>query len=114
MSNTNSNLQITYRHLPPSEAVSSKIQQRYQKLQQFCDRIIHCQVIVEAPHQNHQKGNLYVVRIILTLPQKELVVGQDSNRDRSHENAYVAIRDAFDVAERQLKRYTEQQASFTQ
>lgn len=112
MSNTNSNLQITYRHLAPSEAVSAKIQQRYQKLQQFCDRIIHCQVIVEAPHQNHHKGNLYTVKIILTLPQKELVVGQDSSRDRSHENAYIAIRDAFDVAERQLKRYAEQAASF--
>lgn len=60
--------------------------------------------MVEAPHQHHRQGNIYHVRINLTLPGEELVIDRAS-QNQSHENLYVAIRDAFAVAQRQLKNY---------
>ena len=43
--------QITFRDIPPSEAVEAKIRQKVEKLNRFYDRIISCRVIIEVPHQ---------------------------------------------------------------
>ena len=39
-------------------------------------------------------------------PSKEVRVNQEQHDNHAHENLYVAIRDAFNAAERQLKRST--------
>jgi ribosomal subunit interface protein len=96
-------LQITFRNLEHSDAIEAKIRQCAAKLDKFCDRIISCQVVVEAPHRHHHKGNLYHIRLNLTLPQGEVVIKRDPAQDHAHEDVYVAIRDAFAAAERQLK-----------
>ena len=104
-------LQITYRGFPPSEAIAAKIRQQVEKLHQFSDRITSCQVMVETPHQHHRQGNIYHVRINLTLPGKELVIARNSSQNHAHEDLYVAIRDAFAAAQRQLKHYAAVQKS---
>lgn len=101
-------LQITFRNLPHSGAIASRINQQFAKLQRYCDRIINCQVVVEIPHQHHFKGNSYHIRINLTLPGDKLVINRDSSNN-FNENAYIAIRDAFDAARRKIKQYTELQ-----
>jgi ribosome-associated translation inhibitor RaiA len=88
-------LKITFRDFPPSEAIAAKIQQQFTKLHRFCDRIISCQVAIEAPHQNHHKGKIYHVRINLSIPQGNIAINRDSEPNHAHENPYVAIRDAF-------------------
>lgn len=103
-------LQITYRDFPPSDAIAAKIQQQVAKLEHFSNRITNCRVVVEAPHQHHRQGNLYHVRISLSLPGKELAIA-NSSKNHAHEDIYVAIRDAFAAAERQLKRYAAVQKS---
>jgi ribosomal subunit interface protein len=101
-------LQITFRNLPPSEAIASRINQQFAKLYRFCDHIINCQVVVEIPHQHHHKGNPYHIRIKLTLPGEELIINQDSS-DKLHKNVYVAIREAFDAAQQKVKRFADVQ-----
>ncbi len=98
-------LQITCRDFPLSEAIEAKIRQQVGKLQRFSDRITSCRVVVEAPHQNHRQGNIYHVRIHLTLPGKELAIDRSSGQNHAHEDLYVAIRDAFNAAQRQLQNY---------
>ena len=39
------------------------------------------------------------------MPGEELIVNQDAS-NRSPENAYIAIRDAFNAARRELKEYS--------
>jgi cold shock CspA family protein len=46
---------------------------------------------------------LYRTRIEVTVPQGEVVVTRESPQDHAHEDAYVAVRDAFDAAIRQLE-----------
>ena len=43
------------------------------------------------------------VRIDLTVPGEEIVIGREPGHDHAHEDVYVAIRDAFDAAKRQLQ-----------
>ena len=98
-------LQISFRDFPPSEAIETKIRQQAEKLNRFHDRIISCRVVVEAPHRHHRQGNIYHVRIDLTVPQGELVINRNPSQNHAHEDLYVAIRDAFAAARRRLQSY---------
>lgn len=98
-------LQITFRDMPASDPIEERIRERASKLERFHDRITGCKVVVSAPHRHQHKGNLYSVTIDLTVPGGEVVVNNDSSDKQSHEDVYVAIRDAFDAAERQLESF---------
>ena len=102
-------LQITFRHMDPSEAVESKIRERAEKLKKFYDRIMGCHVVVEAPHKHRHKGGLYWVHLDITVPDGELVVNRNPRQRSSHEDVYVAIRDTFDAARRRLEDYARRQ-----
>jgi len=101
-------LQITFRNLDRSPAIEADIEEKANKLDQFFEHIMRCRVVVEADHKHHQKGNLYHVRIDITVPGHELVVKRDPKEHQAHEDVYVAIRDAFDAAKRQLEDYARQ------
>ncbi len=96
-------LQITFRGMDPSEAVADRIRERVERLEQFFDRVIGCRVTVEAPHHHHRKGRIYAVRVDVHVPGAELVVDHAHHERHDHEDVYVALRDAFDAAERQLE-----------
>lgn len=97
-------LQITFRETEdPTGAISAKIRERVEKLDKLYNNLIGCQVVVEAPHHTHHRGNLYKVRINLSVPGHKLVVTSDSKHDHSHEDVYVAVRDSFNSITRQLE-----------
>jgi ribosomal subunit interface protein len=96
-------LQITFKEVPSSPALEACIREHAAELDRYHDGIGHCRVVVERPHRHQRQGNLYAVRIDLTIPGHELVVGHESSQDHAHEDVYVAIRDAFDAARRQLQ-----------
>lgn len=98
-------LQITFRNMHPSQAVENAVREKAQKLERFHDRILGCRVMVEAPHRQHHKGNLYHVRVDLTVPDDELVVSREAPKHHAHEDVYVALRDTFEALLRQLKEY---------
>lgn len=93
-------LQITARNMSLSEAAEANIRSKAERLDDFCDCIMRCHVIVEAPHRHQRKGVLYNVCIDLTVPGSEIVIRREANED-----VYVAIRDAFDAAKRKLQDY---------
>ncbi len=93
-------LQITIRGVEQSEALEQHIRDKAKKLDEFFNHVMSCRVVVEVPHKHHQQGKLYNVRIDIGVAGGEIVV----NRDRA-EDIYVALRDAFDAAKRQLEDY---------
>jgi len=102
-------LQITFRYMEPSAAIEARVRDRADKLERFYDRIMGCRVVVEAPHRHHHQGKLYHVRIDLTVPNGEVVVSREPAEHHAHEDVYVAIRDAFDAAQRRLADYARRQ-----
>ena len=96
-------LQITFRHMESSDAVTARIRERAGELERFFDRIMSCRVVVECRHPRRQQGNLFHVRVDLKGPGREIVVGRDPAAHHAHEDVYVAIRDAFDAARRVLE-----------
>jgi ribosomal subunit interface protein len=93
-------LQITIRGIEHSEALETHIRDKVNKLEEFFARIMSCRVVVEVPHKHHHQGKQFNVRVDLGVPGSEIVV----NRDHA-EDVYVALRDAFDAAKRQLEEY---------
>ena len=96
-------LQITFQNMEPSPAVEARIREKALKLDRFHDHIMACRVVVEPLGQHHHHGNLYQIRIDITVPGNEVVVSRDSGLNHAHEDIYVAIRDAFNAARRQLE-----------
>ena len=101
-------LQITFRNMEHSDAVEAKIREKAAKLEKFAEHMTSCRVIIEAPHQHHHQGQLFNVKIDITLPGKEIIADRHPDQHHAHEDAYVAIRDAFDAARRQLEDYVRQ------
>jgi ribosomal subunit interface protein len=98
-------LQITFRGIPHSDAVEARIREKVSKLDRFHSHIMSCKVAVEAEHHRHHQGNQYHIRIDLTTPRKELVISREHHDKKAYEDIYVAIRDAFNAAIRQLEDY---------
>jgi len=98
-------LQITFHGIPHSDAVEAKIREKAGKLDRFHSHIMGCRVAVEAEHHHHHQGNQYHIRIDITTPRKELVISREHHDKKAHEDIYVAIRDAFNAATRQLEDY---------
>ena len=96
-------LQVSFRNMDPSAAVEARVREKAEKLEQYYGRLTHLRVLVEAPERRHHKGNLFHVRIELGLPGKDLVVSRHPKNKHAHEDVYVAVRDAFNAARRQLE-----------
>ncbi len=96
-------LQISFIGMEPSVALEARARQKTEKLEHLFDRIVSCQVVIEAPHRHHHQGKCYDVRIRLRVPGREIDVSRSGPQDQTHEDPYVALRDAFDAAARQLE-----------
>lgn len=94
---------ITLRDIPHSDAVETRIRQKVEKLGQFYDNIIGCDVVVEYSQNAKHQGKLHNVRINISVPGKELVANH-----KEAEDIYVALRDAFAGARRQLEEFSRQ------
>lgn len=98
-------LQVTFRNMDRSLALEADIAEKASKLDQFCDHLMSCRVVVEAGHKHHHQGNLFGVSIQVSVPGRDLVVSRNPTEDHAHEDAYVAVRDAFDAMRRRLEEF---------
>lgn len=95
--------QIVFHNLDQSDAIIDAVNKRIEKLRRFSSDILGGRVVLDSPHNNHHKGKVYSVALELHTPSKPVMVTQDQHDNHAHEDLYVAIRDAFNAAERQLK-----------
>jgi cold shock CspA family protein/ribosome-associated translation inhibitor RaiA len=98
-------LEIVFRHMDASPALEARIRKLAARLDRLSSRIMRCRVTVEAPHQHHHQGNLFDVRIDITAPNAQFSIQRASPYDHSHEDPYVALRDAFRATRRKLQDY---------
>jgi cold shock CspA family protein len=98
-------LQIAFEGgLEPSDALKARIEKEVAKLERRCDGIMSVRVAVIGRGQHHRHGGLYGVRLQITTPRdEEMVVDRNPPADHAHEDAFVAIRDAFAAARRRLQ-----------
>jgi cold shock CspA family protein/ribosome-associated translation inhibitor RaiA len=118
---------VTFRGVTRTEALDADISTRLRKLETYYAGIMNCRVLVEFVQRHHEAGNRYHVRIDLTVPGEEIVVSHEAGlhataqdvaterlskaaeSDPVRKYARVAIREAFDIARRQLQDYARRQ-----
>jgi len=101
-------IEITFTHMDVSPTVEAKIRNRIAKLETLFDGITNVHVAVAAPHKRAGSGNIYDVHLAVHVPGTELVVNERPGKTEAHTDVYVAVRDAFNAIERQLKRWKDQ------
>lgn len=94
---------VTFQGLPSSAALQADIEQHALRLERFAPHLLDCHVTVRRSEDRHHKGNRYLVHVRVTLPGGEFEAGHTAEPDHSHEDPYVAVRDAFDALRRQLE-----------
>ena len=97
-------IQVTFRGMAPSPALEEAIRERAAKLERFHPRVLSCRAVVEEAARHKQQGKQFVVRLDIKLAGAEVAI----NRDHS-EDPFVAVRDAFDAARRQLEDHARRQ-----
>ena len=114
---------VVFRNMRRRVSAEARIRERAQALGDLYDRLERCRVVVEVPHRHHEAGNHYQLRVELAVPGRDIVVDHDSSRRArradatvprkstetgvEHRRLQVAVQDAFDAAERRLKRLVE-------
>lgn len=97
--------EISYRDFEPSEELKVRVEEEIERLERFYDRITSCRVVVEQPHRRRRSGNLFHVRIDVTVPGRELVVSRDPGDDEARRDPVVAVEQAFAAIQRQLEEH---------
>ena len=97
-------VEISSRNIELSGEMESLIREKVKKLENFYNGMIGCRIMVDVPHRRRQKGDQFNVRIDMTVPGGELVVKKEYQED-----LHVAVTNAFNAAERQLKEFAERQ-----
>lgn len=102
-------LRITFRDMPPSDALETYVRERASKLERFYDRITSCQVTIEMPHRHQHTSPHFRVAVDMAVPGGQVVVSRSPGDDPENHDAYAAIDQAFDQAVRRLQDYARQQ-----
>ena len=105
--------QIVFHNIDQTQALTEAVRKRLQKLTRFCDQILEGRVVLDSPHNHHHKGKVYSVGIEIHSPAGKVRVHRGQHDNHTHEDLYVTIRDAFNVAERQLKAASEKHRIIT-
>jgi ribosome-associated translation inhibitor RaiA len=100
-------LDLTFRDMEPSDAVTAAIQHALDHLSAVFSRIQRCSVVVERPHQSKRHGQGFHIRLEIVVPDRVINVARDPGHGDDHVNVYVAINDAFHAARRQLHDHAE-------
>ncbi len=97
--------QIRFLNMPVSMAAEKEVRKKIDRLETFFPKITTCRVVITAPAHHHRKGGRFGVRIDIVVPGNELMVNRHPDEQTQHSDVYIAIRDAFNSAQRKLQDY---------
>jgi ribosome-associated translation inhibitor RaiA len=95
-------LQVTFRGMEASSALGALIREKAEELGRQHERITVCRATVELDGRHHRQGRLFRVCLEIKVPGGEIVVGRGPGEHHEYADAYLAVRDAFAAARRQV------------
>jgi hypothetical protein len=94
---------ITFRHIDHSGALEDRARKLGSRLERFSERIMQCHMTLEGADHLRKSGAPYVVKIDLTVPSAQIHADSLHFDGTGHKDIYLALRDAFNNAKRQLQ-----------
>ena len=96
-------LQITFRGFQHTLELDQYIRARAEELEPVAgNRMTSCHVVLELGHQHLHAQRVFHARIDVSVPGGTIAVNREHQDQHPHEDPFVAVRDAFDVAKRQI------------
>lgn len=92
--------QVTFRGLSPAPSIVELVFRKARKLGVLAPEIEGCHVVIEVSSRGQTRHHEYRVSVQLT---GGTVAQRRGSRHSTHVNVYVAVRDAFEAARRQLE-----------
>ena len=105
-------IQVSFKNMDHSDAIEELVNKHAAKLDQNFDKITSCRVVIEEPHKRHTKGNLYQVKLDITLPGDEIIIKKEANDRGNSDDIQIALKDAFEVASRMLQEYANKKRGY--
>ena len=96
-------INITFHHIDHSGALEDRARKLGSRLQQFSGRIVQCHMTLEGPDNRRDSGAPYLVKIDLNVPGAQIHADSLHVDGAGHKDIYLALRDAFNNAKRQLQ-----------
>lgn len=97
-------LQIAFHNMAPSDMIEQLVRERMARLEKFTDKIISSRVVIKAPHKQ-RLGSTLAISIDVGLPGRDVHVNHEGRIHETRADAHRVIREAFDIAERQVEEY---------
>jgi ribosome-associated translation inhibitor RaiA len=94
---------LTFRHTGHSSALEARARELGQRLQRYGERISQCHMTIEGARGGRSGGAPFVVQIDLALPGAQIHADSLQIDGAGHKDVYLALRDAFNNAKRQLQ-----------
>jgi Sigma 54 modulation protein / S30EA ribosomal protein len=94
--------QIAFEGLPASEAVRGEVRAWLDRLGALTASMLTGNVLIESVDEA-KKEQRYRATLELTMPRGVVVVGREHPNNVPHDDVYVAVRNAFRAARRQLE-----------
>ena len=95
-------LEVTFRHLPESDALKDSIFRRASRWGVLGRKIVNCHVVVDAPHGRNSHADPFHVSVSVKVPGDAIVVNK---KPQVPENVYSAVNEVMDTADRRLRTY---------
>lgn len=93
---------LVLERVPDSPALEAKVFDAIRQLEQFCDRILGCHVLIRGP-QATEKGT-YAINLKLRTPEREISIGEIFVPNPEHRDFNAALRDTFALAWQELRK----------
>ncbi|MCX6740271.1 MAG: ribosome-associated translation inhibitor RaiA [Candidatus Parcubacteria bacterium] len=95
-------IEIKGTNLELTDALKDYVNEKVGSLEKFFEQALIARVDVGLTTKHHQKGNVFRAEINLEVPQKHLL-----RAEATRDDLYVAINEAREELERQIKKYKE-------
>jgi len=94
---------LTFRHTDHSSALEARARELGERLQRCGERITHCHMTIEGARSGRNGNAPYSVQIDLAIPGAQIHADSLQIDGAGHKDIYLALREAFNNAKRQLQ-----------
>lgn len=97
-------LDLCFQNMPEIKSIRRHVEREVDKLNKTFIGIEKCKVIIELPYHHRYPGNIYNLKIELTIPEDKLIVTRSPSVRGDESNLFNIIHEAFDEMYRMLLR----------
>jgi hypothetical protein len=93
---------LVFERVPESLALEARVFDAIRNLEQFCDYILSCHVLIRGPAAT--SVGIYAIDLTLRTPEREITIKPDYVPDLEHRDVDAALRDTFNRARQELRK----------